>query len=530
MHDLLIDFLNTLGRLPGCAKAYALRDGLREAQYRRARLKAMAKGSLGLARNTRRAGGQLLAAAVPAVVPAIPAPPPPRLEADTGSETRTVLRLRPGGREPPPSVDAVAAPAVRPDAPLVRGSGLNVLVDAGTELLTLASHLRHSAAQPDLRQLRADLAHKVAAFHAAAREAGAAPGQAITARYALCTLLDEMVLTTPWGADSPWSQHSLLSQFHNETWGGEKFFEILERLLADPAAQRPVLEFMYICLALGLQGRFRIAPGGLARLQDVQARLYQAIRLVRGEPGRELSPRWQGAVVAPGRLQRLLPLWVVAALGALALLGAYAGFSLGLARQAGPIQARLAEIGRSGTPVVAVPAVQRTKTLREALAADIRDGRVDVAEQSRGSTIAIHGDGYFASGSAEIEPALLPLLERIAAALNGFEGALQVAGHTDDQPLAMSRRLRYASNLELSQARADAVASVLARHLARPARLAAEGRGDAQPLVANDTPAHRALNRRVDITLLGADPSPTATATANPALPGTPGAALQRPS
>jgi type VI secretion system protein ImpK len=527
MHDLLVDFLNALGRLPGCSKAYALRDGLREAQYRRSRMKAMAKGSLGLARNTRRTGGQLLAAAV---APAMPAPLPRPPEADTGSETRTVLRLRPGGREPEVGVGTsdAAAPAVRPDLPAVRGSGLNVLVDAGTELLTLAAHLRHSAAQPDLRQLRVDLAHKVAAFHAAAREAGAAPGQAITARYALCTLLDEMVLTTPWGADSPWSQHSLLSQFHNETWGGEKFFEIVERLLADPAAHRPELEFMAVCLALGLQGRYRVAPGGVARLQDVQAQLFQAIRRVRGEHGRELSPRWQGTVATPGRLRRLLPLWVVAALGGLALLGAYAGFSFALARQAEPVQARLAEIGRSGSPAVAVPAVQRTKTLREALAADIRDGRVDVAEQSRGSTIALHGDGLFASGSAEIEPARVPLLERIAAALNGYEGALQVAGHSDDQPVAMSRRLRYASNLELSQARADAVAAVLAKHLAQPARLSAEGRGDAQPVVANDTPAHRALNRRVDITLLGPDPTPAAAA--SPVLPGTPGAAVKRPS
>lgn len=508
MFDPLIDFLNTIGRLPGCSKAFALRDALREGQYRRARAKASLKGSLGMVRNARSATSELMTSVLPSAAAATPSATPAGVDVDAGP-TRTLLRLRPAGREAPkPAAHAVpAATPARVGRVPMRGSGLNALVDAATELLTLAAQLRgHAAAPSGMRQLRVDMAHKVTTFDAAARAAGVASEQVVAARYALCTLLDEMVLTTPWGADSPWGQHSLLSQFHNETWGGEKFFKILERLLADPARHRPVLEFMYLCLALGMQGQHRVAHGGMVRLHDVQARLYQAIRRMRGEPEGELSPHWHGARPAQNRLVRVLPLWVVGGLAALALMGAYAAFSLDLARQAEPVYAELARIGQGAeqTLAVTVPAVPRTLTLREALAADIRDGRLDVVEQARGSTIEIHGDGFFASGSAEIDAAVLPVLARIGAALNRFDAPLQVFGHTDDQPVAMSRRLRFASNRELSQARADAVAAVLAQQLSRPARLSSEGRGDAEPAVPNDTPAHRAQNRRVDITLLGA--------------------------
>jgi type VI secretion system protein ImpK len=51
------------------------------------------------------------------------------------------------------------------------------------------------------------------------------------ARYVLCTTLDEVVLNTPWGRASQWSENSLLITFHNEAWGGEKFFELLDSVV-----------------------------------------------------------------------------------------------------------------------------------------------------------------------------------------------------------------------------------------------------------------------------------------------------------
>jgi len=509
MIDRLIDFLDTLSRVPGCRGLLGLRDRLREMQYRQTKSRGAVKGTIGKFRSAQRASVELVSGgrgqAAPG--PAMAAADVPAMEDHGASEMRTLLRPRPGGRI---STTAALAPvqsaATQPALPAqpIQGSGLNRLVDTGTELLTLAAQLQRTARHDDLRALRIEIAQRIEAFDAAARRAGAPNDQVVPARYALCTLLDEVVLATAWGADSPWAQHSLLSQFHNETWGGEKFFQILDRLLIEPARHLHLLEFIDVCLALGMQGRYRIADGGRSRLLDIRKGLYQSIRRVRGEVPAGLSPHWQGVTPPRARLARLLPLWAVAALGIVMLAAAYAAYSWNLSRQAEPVYAELAGIGRDARLAVPVPAVQRTLSLREVLASDIAAGRLDVIEQARGSTIDIHGDGFFASGSAEIEPALLPVLERIASALNRFDGAVRVTGHTDNQPVSMSRRLRYATNWELSQARAEAVAAVLAKRLDQAARLTAEGRGDAEPKAPNDTAAHRALNRRVEVSLMGA--------------------------
>ncbi len=78
----------------------------------------------------------------------------------------------------------------------------------------------------------------------------------IKLRYCLCAAIDEAVLSREWGRDSQWSQQSLLSLFHQETWGGEKFYEISERFLKAPAQHKDALEFVYLLLRLGFEGKF----------------------------------------------------------------------------------------------------------------------------------------------------------------------------------------------------------------------------------------------------------------------------------
>ena len=74
------------------------------------------------------------------------------------------------------------------------------------------------------------------------------------ARYVLCTVLDELVIKTPWGSDGVWSRQSLLSQFHGETNGGDRFFQLLEYLQQQPARNLHLLELMYVCMGLGFEG------------------------------------------------------------------------------------------------------------------------------------------------------------------------------------------------------------------------------------------------------------------------------------
>ena len=58
--------------------------------------------------------------------------------------------------------------------------------------------------------------------------------------------------------------------FHNETWGGEKFFVLLSRLTDRPGNNRDLLELLYVCLALGFEGRYRVLQNGKSQLEAVR--------------------------------------------------------------------------------------------------------------------------------------------------------------------------------------------------------------------------------------------------------------------
>jgi type VI secretion system protein ImpK len=121
---------------------------------------------------------------------------------------------------------------------------------------------------------------------------GVETSQMSVARYVLCTVVDEAVVTTAWGKESDWSQMSLLSRFHNETSGGEKFFHLLERMSKNPAKHLPTLELMYLCLALGFEGKYRIQPRGLLELENLRDALYRQIRHLRPDVPRESPGYW----------------------------------------------------------------------------------------------------------------------------------------------------------------------------------------------------------------------------------------------
>ncbi|MGE0384783.1 MAG: type IVB secretion system protein IcmH/DotU [Gammaproteobacteria bacterium] len=439
----------------------------------------------------------------------------PRGGARPADEDRTVVRPRPGARPSPSpaSADAAAgggAARARPRAPqargralAVRGAGLNPLVDAATELLVVVGQLRNTARHPDAGGLRRQLAQKMKEFDVGARNAGVANEVVLSARYSLCTLIDETVLTTPWGMESGWSSQSMLSEFHKETFGGEKFFQMLDRAIKEPARNLHLLEFMYLCMALGLEGKYRVLDRGRGQYEKIQDNLFRTIRQVRGDFERELSPHWRGIEDRRNRLTRSVPLWVVGAFTAALLLTAYFGFTYNLGKVSDPVYLALSRIGQDARLLAPAAPVKRTLTLREVLAQDIKAGLCDVNEQGRGSTVEIFSNGLFKSGSADVNPQIVPLLERIAKAMDAFPGKVLITGHTDNQPLGGASRLRYGTNFDLSQARAESVAKVLAAHLTDPGRLKAEGRGETEPKGPNDTPEQRAVNRRVEVTLLG---------------------------
>lgn len=189
--------------------------------------------------------------------------------------------------------------------------GINPLVAVASALLSEMVRLQQSVEREDLFALKERLASEIKRFEHRALQDGAESSQVMAARYVLCTALDEAVVTTPWGNESEWSQISLLTSFHNETFGGEKFFQLLERLSRDPVKHLPMLELMYICMSLGFEGKYRVLPRGMLELENLRDSLYRQIRQLRGDVPRDISPHWQGLTDHRRRLIRIVPLWLV---------------------------------------------------------------------------------------------------------------------------------------------------------------------------------------------------------------------------
>ncbi|NVK75168.1 type VI secretion system protein TssL [Marinomonas sp. CT5] len=136
---------------------------------------------------------------------------------------------------------------------------------------------------------------------------------------------------------------------------------------------------------------------------------------------------------------------------------------------------------------------------------EISKGTVEIETQEETITIRIKDQGSFESGSAELNYDFIPVIDLIRDVLVGIQGTISVEGHTDNVPID-SRRFR--SNWQLSSARAISVAEELfATGQLDQGRFAVTGYADTRPLVANDTPAHRAINRRVEIVIKQNDTS-----------------------
>ena len=418
---------------------------------------------------------------------------------DSGNAEATVVLPTPGRKRSQyaPALERAAAAA-----DLARLGGLNPLVEAANPLLAAVPQIRHALRHPDANGLRARLREQIDGFERSARASGQPEDRVFVARYALCALLDDSAGATPWGRD--WPTDGLLAELHGEASGAEKFFALLEQMSTDPAGYFELLEFFYVCLALGFEGKYREGEGGRQALAQTRARLYDLLSQHRPQAPVELSGRWRGALVPARRPPGALALWAAGSACALLAAAVYLGYSISLGARSDPVARQLAQLqpirlaAQPGVARVAAVTPAAPYALTRELAAEIGRGEIVVADVAGGSLIVLKSDELFGSGSARPNAALHPTIERIAKALDHAPGAIVVTGHTDDLPI---RTARFPSNWELSTERARAVVELMQPRLREPARLRAEGLADSEPVAPNDGPANRARNRRVAILL-----------------------------
>ncbi|WP_176080642.1 type IVB secretion system protein IcmH/DotU [Paraburkholderia tropica] len=165
----------------------------------------------------------------------------------------------------------------------LRGKSYNALVNGALPLFGLVIRLRKLGHYDDVEKLYGTVRDQIAALDEEIHGLGYDGATQLAFRYSLCTFIDEAVMSTPWGSHSIWAARSLLSNFHNETWGGEKFFTVLSRMLMDPRKYRDVLEFKYLCLCLGFRGRYGLQHNQSEALQALIAKLHGTLRGLRGD-------------------------------------------------------------------------------------------------------------------------------------------------------------------------------------------------------------------------------------------------------
>lgn len=437
-------------------------------------------------------------------------------------DDKTILRPMPGGRKP----QAPSSPPPSSSMPVTVSSGIsenlrqqianatsNPITGAAISLLSVVAQLRNTTSHPDIAGLRASMIEEIKQFELKIKNQGVSGEQAQAARYALCTLIDETVLNTPWGCNSIWSTQSLLIFFHKEAWGGEKFFLILKNCIQQPGTHLDLLELLYFCLCLGFEGRYRVEDHGLSKLEEIRENAYQIIQRQRGDVDRTLSLHWQGIKDKRNVLAKFVPLWVIGSVAALLLMLSFLGFLYLINSASNPLLSKLYALKDSFdvqpvvaaevVPTIEVPAATPTVSLLDELNTflepEVKRGEVMLLKRNGKTVVRIMSKGFFASGSDKIMTQYYPLLDKISQALTKVSDRITVVGHTDSSPIFSAK---FPSNWDLSKARALSVAEVLTNNnKISSATIVSEGRADTQPMVANDTPEHKAMNRRVEIIL-----------------------------
>ena len=209
-----------------------------------------------------------------------------------GDADATVVQPPIAGRRPGQFRFAPALDRNATAADLAALGGLNPLVEAANPILSAVPQIRHALRHPDPAGLRARLRGQLDAFERAALAAGVPEDRRFVARYALCAVLDDAAGATAWGGD--WIAQGLLAEVHGDA-STDKFFALLEPMLAQPRVYRDLLEFFYVCLALGYEGRYRGSEGGRLALGQIRTRLHAIVTASGAAAGAELSARWRGA-------------------------------------------------------------------------------------------------------------------------------------------------------------------------------------------------------------------------------------------
>jgi type VI secretion system protein ImpK len=246
-------------------------------------------------------------------------------------------------------------------------------------------------------------------------------------------------------------------------------------------------------LHLGFEGDFHTKAEGKRTLESIRNKLFTQLTLPKDASLKELSPNWKG-MSGKFKMLRSIPVWLTALILGLLVGSMFVWFKYRLVTDSQAIQKRIEALGK----LQAAPAAAGTTKLRELLSVEIAQNLVVVQEDGGVTQVIFPGDKMFAPAKAEISESIAKVLARVAQELKIVSGDVTIVGHSDN---TTSRSI---SNQELSELRAQAVATQLLNAGISADRITSLGKGDTEPIADNNTPQGRAKNRRVTLTISSA--------------------------
>lgn len=171
--------------------------------------------------------------------------------------------------------------------------GPNKLLANAGELIQLYEQLYGGKLKGRLEVLKLKFKDEMALFSQRNQLAQISQFDQRASKYIFCALFDEALCATNISADALWQQGSLLSDYFNETFGGETVFKIRQYCVENLSAEIDLLELIYICLCFGFKGQYAMQENGQLALDQIKRETYQLIcRIKPNVEGSELFETW----------------------------------------------------------------------------------------------------------------------------------------------------------------------------------------------------------------------------------------------
>lgn len=196
------------------------------------------------------------------------------------STSLNVVTLQQPASVPTTSFQAGALPCDRQTwqrAAFSVNTGVNTLVNSGAVLFSTLARLWHATIPADVTHFNESLIQEVIAFENKALLHGYKDADIVLARFCICVAIDEAITHGAWDPETKKNVTPLLLHFHKKEEDNTQVFAIIAQLSAAPQKNIPLLTFIYLCLALGYEGKYRYMADGKEQLIQQRHHLYQLI-------------------------------------------------------------------------------------------------------------------------------------------------------------------------------------------------------------------------------------------------------------